>query len=405
MVDLNSALSASINRNTVRRKSSIETFNDGNYHDSAHPYHLLSNLKIYFLIQKFTDQTMIVQGDTFRVHRAILAASSPFFDLLFSSSLYTIDPLQVEIHNIDKIIFTQILQYIYTGEIKLTDLNVEDLLIASTFLLMHSLTQYCEKFIIRFVDSSNCLGIMHLADRLCCMEILDYTLHYLTDNFMDICEFSEFLLLPLSDLIHIVRMEGLVVQNELQVLESCLKWYCFNKKARLKDMNYIFSHLKLPLIHLQDVKVCLSNFPEILTQNDMLIKELELYTFQPHKIAQDDLNAFRYIPRRSTCIHSVMYIVGGEINPGRITASTVQKYDLFKRQWEVCASMGSSRRGAGVSMARGQLFVVGGSDGYEALASCECYDPQLNRWRSITPMNKVSINLLNSEKYYFSELL
>ncbi len=37
---------------------------------------------------------------------------------------------------------------------------------------------------------------------------------------------------------------------------------------------------------------------------------------------------------------------------------------------------------------QGHLYAIGGNDGSSSLSSCERYDPHLNKWSPITPMNK-----------------
>lgn len=46
----------------------------------------------------------------------------------------------------------------------------------------------------------------------------------------------------------------------------------------------------------------------------------------------------------------------------------------------------SRRSRAGVASLRKLLWVVGGYDGENDLASAECYNPLTNEWRQITPM-------------------
>lgn len=47
------------------------------------------------------------------------------------------------------------------------------------------------------------------------------------------------------------------------------------------------------------------------------------------------------------------------------------------------------RIGVGVAVLNRLLYAVGGFDGTNRLSSAECYYPERNEWRMITPMNTI----------------
>lgn len=49
--------------------------------------------------------------------------------------------------------------------------------------------------------------------------------------------------------------------------------------------------------------------------------------------------------------------------------------------------MQQNRAQHSVAALSGKLFVTGGWDGSSDLNNVECYDPQLNNWTAISPMN------------------
>jgi len=48
--------------------------------------------------------------------------------------------------------------------------------------------------------------------------------------------------------------------------------------------------------------------------------------------------------------------------------------------------MSTARDAFGMTAVQGKLYVAGGQDGTNPLATAEAYDPQLNRWEAVAPM-------------------
>lgn len=53
------------------------------------------------------------------------------------------------------------------------------------------------------------------------------------------------------------------------------------------------------------------------------------------------------------------------------------------------APMLTRRIGVGVAVLNRLLYAIGGFDGTNRLNSAECYYPERNEWRMITPMNTI----------------
>lgn len=73
----------------------------------------------------------------------------------------------VRLHDIDVVAIKHLIDYIYTGEITITEQNVQVLLPASSLLQMHSVREACCKFLLRQLHPSNCLGIRSFAGKEC----------------------------------------------------------------------------------------------------------------------------------------------------------------------------------------------------------------------------------------------
>ena len=67
----------------------------------------------------------------------------------------------------------------------------------------------------------------------------------------------------------------------------------------------------------------------------------------------------------------LLYAVGGRGGP----RPQGECYDPATNVWTAVAQMTTARRDHGVATVGGYLYAVGGFDGYNALATVECYNP------------------------------
>lgn len=86
----------------------------------------------------------------------------------------------VELHDIDVSSLKQLIDYAYTGEITITEDNVQVLLPVSSLLQIQSVREACCKFLLRQLHPSNCLGIRSFAGTF---------IHFAVDNFCLIAKY------------------------------------------------------------------------------------------------------------------------------------------------------------------------------------------------------------------------
>lgn len=72
----------------------------------------------------------------------------------------------VELHDIDAPSLKQLIDFAYSGEIEITEENVQVLLPASSLLQIQSVREACCKFLLRQLHPSNVLGIRSFAGKM-----------------------------------------------------------------------------------------------------------------------------------------------------------------------------------------------------------------------------------------------
>ncbi|XP_014207019.1 kelch-like protein 5 [Copidosoma floridanum] len=90
-------------------------------------------------------------------------------------------------------------------------------------------------------------------------------------------------------------------------------------------------------------------------------------------------------------MNGCLYALGGHdapsSNPHASRFDCVERYDPKTDTWTTVASMSIARDAIGVTVLGDKLLAVGGYDGQQYLSLVEAYDPLLNEWHQVTPLN------------------
>ena len=184
----------------------------------------------------FCDVVLISSdGVEFPVHRAVLAAGCVYFNVLFNINMVEKQQTRVHLKTISSSALRKVLEYIYTGSLRLNNDCVSELLLASSMLLMFELTDYCWDIFVKTLDLKNCISRKILADTISSESIAKTVTSFVLKNFVNLD--SESLAdCPVSILREILSCKELVVGSEVEVLGILLKWL-FSCSLGLKQEN------------------------------------------------------------------------------------------------------------------------------------------------------------------------
>ena len=127
------------------------------FSDVSHPKELLTVLSNLRINEQLCDVTLNVGTLKIPCHKAVLAASSPYFQAMFTGGLMETQLSEIKMHVHDETAFAEIIDYLYSARIGIKDSNVQDFLPIAGMLQLKRLQQSCCDFMKRNIDSSNCL--------------------------------------------------------------------------------------------------------------------------------------------------------------------------------------------------------------------------------------------------------
>ena len=136
--------------------------------------------------QLFCDVTAIAEETQFPTHKVVLAAASPFFVSLLRSDMKEAKESEMELtlKEATASVVEDVLEYIYTGNVEITDEEQARKLIATAeYLLIPSLKTISRRFLYERLTTENCLFTYFFAMNYNCGELSQNSLQFINANF------------------------------------------------------------------------------------------------------------------------------------------------------------------------------------------------------------------------------
>ncbi|KAL5240439.1 hypothetical protein ACI65C_007849 [Semiaphis heraclei] len=364
----NSVRSITINMDTITdmknsdqikvvKSNGSEPRNFKNGSHSVGVLHGLQSLRNYGVlcdISLKTDDSSIVFG-----HKNVLMAASPYFHAMFRNFDESNKNL-VNIRDLDSTVLELLVNYIYTGEIMITEENVQSLLPAANLLQLDYVNGVCTEFMQTQLRPSNCLGIKAFADLHNSMELLSISEVYIKQKFLYVAQCEEFLSLSYKEVIELISCSDLFVPYEEKMYECIINWVNHELDSRTELLPELMEHVHLPLVSIEYLLKKVVEEP--LIKNSIKFKDylFEALHFHLHKLKPDITipQTFRCSSRQSAGFKKDVLVL---YRSNTINQISTNWYDPTTDQWEIAPEMNGCRISAGIAILKDQfLFAVGG---------------------------------------------
>ena len=202
----------------------------------------------------------------FNAHRVVLCAASPFFYSALTSDMKESKEGVIRLEDTSKVAIEELLDYLYTGHVDVTQHNAFDLFKIADFLVIPSLKEVSSRFIIQTLSSSNCLMLFYLAVNYWCVELQEKARDFIFANFASVVEHEDFLNLTLSEVEKWISSDEISVRGEEDVFQAIVKWMENKGSGEHEKFFELFRHVRL--IYLSRNYVFNEIFPHPLVTND-----------------------------------------------------------------------------------------------------------------------------------------
>lgn len=105
-----------------------------------------SNIKKNNKVFPFRSQ---VENESFSAHRVILASQIPFFNAMFSQDYAEYSKKEIELKEIDSLALEQLINFAYSGQIRIDTNNCQSIMIGASFLQLVKVRDACAQFLIQ----------------------------------------------------------------------------------------------------------------------------------------------------------------------------------------------------------------------------------------------------------------
>lgn len=330
------------------------------------------------------DVVLVADLTEIPAHKVVLSSCSQYFYAMFTGDLAEAKADRIKLQEIDPKALVQLIDFMYSSEIHVSEDNVQTLLPAANILQMTEVRDACCDFLQSQLHPSNCIGIKAFSDLHACTDLLTYAQTYIEQHFVDVVHYDEFLSLPALEVGKLISSDRLTVTSEEQVYEAVFSWVQHDLVNRQDFLSELLEYVRLPLMAQEYLVQKVEEEPLIKTSSrckDFLIEALKYHLLRAEQKAI--FKSPRTLPRTPRGLPKILLVIGGQA-PKAI--KSVECYDFKDDRWYQLAEMPSRRCRCGVAVVNGLVYAVGGFNGSLRVRTVDVYDPLKDVWTSCPSM-------------------
>ena len=210
---------------------------------------LMKRLNIQRKQDYLCDITLVTNDDReFKAHRNVLSAATPFFCKLLESDMKENREGIVRFEEISGTVMEDVLEFIYTGTVEVTQENAKELIAAGLYLMIPSLKTVSGRFLEAEMSNSNCISTFYFAEKYDCDELMNNSRRFVLENFRFVAALDEFLNLEAKEVEKWLSSDDISVKTEADVFKIVLEWIEHSKSERKAFFEKLFRHVRLVLM-------------------------------------------------------------------------------------------------------------------------------------------------------------
>ena len=391
---------------------------------------VLKRLNIQRKSGDFCDVTLQIGGEAemdvaveMKAHKVVLSSASPFFYNALKSDMQERREGVIRLVEKRKCVMELVLEYLYTGNVDITQANVYDLIEESDYLMLSSLKTLSETFLRNNLTISNCIPVYYCAMKYQCRQLQNEASDYILANFVSVCQLCEdFLDLSSEQVEEWISNDRVIVNGEEDIFGVILHWIGREEESRSKHFCDLFRHVRCMFVSrdylfwviaehrfVQGNRVCLKLVLDALKliageTGECLFEQTPRDCLKTHEEAilacGRDCPTLCYLPSEerwyqlkrmhtarighaTTFCDGKLYVVGGA-NDGNVA----ERYDPSFNTWAAIQAPYQVTKHIAVATFHGRVYAVGGKNGQESRSSIvQRYNPEANQWQEVASLS------------------
>uniref|UniRef100_A0A8C4T9J1 BTB domain-containing protein n=1 Tax=Erpetoichthys calabaricus TaxID=27687 RepID=A0A8C4T9J1_ERPCA len=338
------------------------------------------------------DVTLDAQGQAFPAHKLILASASGYCRVLFLGTSGTPDDGVVKLKDVSARGLGLLLDFIYTGKVRLSLATVEDTLRAAQTLLVRDAIKLCLQFLDETLGPENCLEVLRIAQKLGPGELRQKAASCLARSALSLPRDPEWLLrLDGDTLCETLRAGNLPAHTELELFQYAVAWLS-REVGRKKDACHVLGHIRFPLIPMEELRAHVQEAPVVKTDSECfrLVQEALSYHCQPY--AQPALQSPRTQVRADV---QHLLVLGGRTGDDDGVCGHMWVAESGGSEWRKLGELGRPVYNHCVAVLGGFVFIIGGQYTFDAAGRQPTneskhfvfrFDPRNGSWLQVSGM-------------------
>ncbi|KAK7101158.1 kelch-like protein 18 [Littorina saxatilis] len=158
-------------------------------------------------------------------HKRVLCEHSLYFKAMFESGMQESHSNTVKLDNVHSDNFLCLVVYFYTGDLKLTQSNVQSVTeLSNQFQVTNALDQCC-KFLLTMIEDDLCLSLIRMSNLLMLTDVYNESRKHALWHFSTVTQSEDFFLAPCSQVLDFLQDPFLNVESEVDVFQAAADWY------------------------------------------------------------------------------------------------------------------------------------------------------------------------------------
>jgi len=367
-----------------------------------------------------------------QAHRNVLCAASPFFFTALSSDMKEKKEGVIRLKETTKTAMEEILEFLYTGYVEVTEENAFDLITQADYFLIPSLKALSSKFIVQMLDVSNCFMVYNFTINYNGEELKNGVRDFILANLVALSATEDFLNVSGKEIEEWISSDEVIVKQEEEVFEVIVKWMEKNMNRYNQDFLQLLRHVRCVFVSRSYAFDVMLQHPLVNTStacSEFILDAMKkvpddhtdqcffsqsprncLKTHEGAIVASGEKEMICYIPSEDkwyeladklssrysynygmSSLHGKLYVLGGcKDRNGNIA----EYYDPSRNLWTPVSAPGIANHRIAAVTLQGSLYAVGGRDKNEkVLSSVQRYNPDTDQWEEVSPLSSPRSNV------------
>ncbi|KAM3592334.1 uncharacterized protein V6R79_016763 [Siganus canaliculatus] len=385
---------------------------------------------------------------TVSAHRSVLSAASQYFTLLLGGQFSESVSRRVHLKEWSSMTGPEpetvegVIQFMYTGEIRVTSASVHEVLELADRFLLPQLKNFCGEFLMKKLSLSNCVAVHSLAHMYTLDQLAKEAAKMIRRNFHKVIRLEEFYTLPFHLLRDWLSDSEITVDSEQELYDAIVKWVHQDTEEREKYFKELFCLLRLYQISPTYLTRVVKKEPLVANNApcpQLVSDALEVHALRLESLKSADLEAcasdteaiqprlrqnmdvilvvggvseggdylsecvgyfvaedrwvnlphiHNHLDGHAIAVTDSHVYVAGSMEPG--FAKTVERYSPSQNSWEQVSSLNTRKHSFGLTCVKDILYSIGGHGNFSpGFKDVTIYEPELDEWQNLDPAPKI----------------